>query len=155
FLDRRDPSENWALFEGRPVMMTGGTHRHSLIIGNVYRAVWPLARRIGCEAHASDLLITSPNEQQFAAAPDVFVRRGPVQPTSRLVDDPILVIEVLSPSTMASDRGYKFNCYTTIPSLQQILFVYADEARVESWTRAEPEWRLEIISTDRREVNLP
>jgi Uma2 family endonuclease len=155
FVDRDGKGSKWQLLNGRPVMMTGGTWRHSLIVGNVYRAMWPLARRRGCETHVSEMLVAGPGEQHFAAAPDVFVRCGPMSPLSRRVNDPVLVVEVLSPSTMASDRGYKFTHYTTIPSLQQILFVYADEMRVESWTRSEPEWLLEVVERADGSVRLP
>ena len=64
---------------------------------------------------------------------------------TRKVDDPVHVVEVMSPSTMADDRGYKFTRYVTIPALRRTLFVYPEEARVESWTRGEQEWALEVI----------
>jgi hypothetical protein len=56
---------------------------------------------------------------------------------------------------MAFDRGYKFTQYTTIPSLSQILFVYPDEKRVESWTRSEPEWTLQTIQGQDASVPIP
>jgi Uma2 family endonuclease len=146
FVDQRGKGgERWELLDGTPVMMVGGTVGHSLVTSNVFRALADMARRRGCQTHSNDLLVSSPADQNFAAAPDVFVRCGPIARHLRKVDDPVLIVEVLSPSTMADDRGYKFTRYITIPSLQQILFVYPEEIRVESWLRGEPEWSLQAI----------
>ncbi len=155
FLDRKPSGEKWQLLDGIPVAMIGGTRRHSLITGNIYMALRPMARRRGCEAHVSDMLVTSPSDDHFAGAPDVFVRCGPASATTRKVYDAVLVIEVLSPSTMAEDRGYKFKLYTSIPSLQQILFVYQDEPRVESWVRQAGEWVLVTFNGLEAKVLLP
>jgi Uma2 family endonuclease len=145
FLDLRGKGERWELLDGIPVLTVGGTVGHSLITGNAFGALRDMARRRGCQAHSNDLLVTSPADQAFSAAPDVFVRCGAIARGARKVDDPVLVVEVLSPSTMADDRGYKFTRYVTIPALQQILFVYPEEARVESWTRGDEEWALQVI----------
>jgi Uma2 family endonuclease len=155
FLDRQQDQEKWALIEGTPTMMTRGNRRHALIIGNIYTALRPLARAVGCEAIVAELLITSPVNKHFAAAPDVFVRCGPAAPLARRLDDPVLVFEVLSPTTMSLDRGYKFEQYAGIPTLEQIVFVYQDEVRVESWTRAEPQWSLDIVQDRTAAFPLP
>jgi Uma2 family endonuclease len=156
FLDRRGKSgERWELLGGSPVMMVGGTVGHSLVTANVFRALVDIARRRGCQTHSNDLLVSSPADQNFAAAPDVFVRCGPIHRNLRKVSDPILIVEVLSASTMAGDRGYKFTRYVTIPSLQQILFVYPEETRVESWLRGEPEWLLEVVQDMNAAVRVP
>jgi Uma2 family endonuclease len=155
FLDKREADDNWLLLDGTPVMMVGGSREHSLIAGNIFVALRSAARRNGAEAHVFDMLVANPNDPLFAAAPDVFVRRGPAEPLLRKVYDPILVVEVLSPSTMAIDRGYKFTSYSAIPSLQQILFVYQDAPRVECWMRGEPEWTLEIAQGADGFVDLP
>ena len=155
FLDKRGASDNWLLLDGTPVMMVGGSREHSLIAGNIFVALHPIAKRNGAEAHVFDMLVADPNDPLFAAAPDVFVRRGPAEPALRKIYDPILVVEVLSPSTMAIDRGYKFTRYSAIPSLQQILFVYQDAPRVECWLRSEPEWTLDIAQGGDASVDLP
>src|SRR6267154_1983239 len=101
FLDQRGKSERWELLDGVPVLMVGGTVGHSLITGNAFGALRDMTRRRGCQAHSNDLLVTSPADKAFSAAPDVFVRCGSVPRGARKVDDPVLVVEVLSPSTMA------------------------------------------------------
>jgi Uma2 family endonuclease len=155
FLDREAGDKRYQLLDGAPVAMINVTRRHSLITGNVFSALRGMARRRGCEAHTSDMLVTNSADPHFAAVPDVFVRCGPASDTIRKVEDAVLVVEVLSPSTMADDRGYKFKRYATIPSLQQILFVYQGEMRVESWTRQGSEWVLLTLSGNDTSIPLP
>jgi len=152
FLDGLGDGQRYELFDGAPVMMTGGTVRHFRLAGNLYSALQRVASARGCEALAGGMLVKNPADDYFVAAPDVLVRCGPISPSQRLVRDPLIIVEVLSPSTMADDRGYKFKKYMEIASVAQILFVYQDEVRVESWTRDEPEWTLEVATS--REAKL-
>lgn len=154
FLDGLSDDRRYELFDGAPVMMTGGTVRHFRLAGNIYSALSGIARRRGCEALAGGMLVKNPADDYFAAAPDILVRCGPISPSQRLVRDPVIVVEVLSPSTMADDRGYKFKKYMEIASVTQILFVYQDEIRVESWTRAAPEWALEVAANRADRIGL-
>jgi len=61
-----------------------------------------------------------------AFEPDVVIRCGPTNPRSRAATDPVVVFEVLSPSTMRYDRGTKLERYREIASLKQIVLVYQD-----------------------------
>jgi Uma2 family endonuclease len=63
--------------------------------------------------------------------PDAFVRCGPGQADRTVVEDPVVVIEVLSPSTQQGDLTRKRWAYQAIQTMQAILFVGADEHRVE------------------------
>jgi Uma2 family endonuclease len=67
--------------------------------------------------------------------PDAFVRCGPGNADRTVVGDPVLVIEVLSPSTQQGDLTRKRWAYQDITTLEAILFVAADEARAELSTR--------------------
>jgi Uma2 family endonuclease len=49
--------------------------------------------------------------------------------------NPMLLVEVLSPSTEGYDRGKKFDLYRTIPSFQEYLVVHQDERRVEHYSK--------------------
>jgi Uma2 family endonuclease len=76
----------------------------------------------------------------YAPIPDVLVRCGAMV-EGGYARDPVFIAEVLSPSTMNNDRGRKVDFYKTIPSLQSLLIVYQDEARVEHWMREGDAWR--------------
>ena len=58
---------------------------------------------------------------------------------------PLLVAEVLSPSTTSLDRGRKIDFYRTVPSLRVLLIVYSDELRVEVWRRGPSDWTVQAL----------
>jgi len=62
--------------------------------------------------------------------------------------NPIIVVEVLSPSTEADDRGEKFDRYRQLASLQEYSLVLQDRVRVEHYLRRGTQW----ISTEFREI---
>ena len=92
------------------------------------------------------LTILSEAVDDFAPFPDGVVRCGAPRPDG-YASDPILIAEVLSPSTMSIDRGRKSDFYRTIPSLQTFLIVYQDEARIEVWRRDE-DWSKRVVGLD-------
>lgn len=134
-LDRRPETERWELIDGVVVtMMAGGTRRHGAVYANFLRALHGHARSRGCWA-LPDMLVRHAENDETTVAPDVLVRCGPEQGTERTVDDPLVVVEVLSPSTMAHDRGTKFAFYQSIPTVAHIVLAYQDERRVEVFSR--------------------
>src|SRR3954465_3544609 len=134
FLDSKPEPENqkWELHDGVPKLMTGGTAAHAMIAGNIDRALFGQGRDRGCESLRGFLAQAS---DHAAFEPDVVIRCGPTNPRSRAATDPVIVFEVLSPSTMRYDRGIKLERYREIPSLKQIVLVYQDSIRDEPWTR--------------------
>src|SRR2546421_449708 len=109
FCDAR-PRERFQLLAGVPVAMAPATYRHQQICGNIDRALAPRLRLRGCES-IRDLGVARGEGADYMPEPDVVVRCGPVDGSRRWVDDPIAVVEVLSPSTMVDDRGYKLREY--------------------------------------------
>jgi Uma2 family endonuclease len=90
----------------------------------------------------------------YAPIPDVVVRCGPLV-ESGYAKDPLLVAEVLSPSTMKWDRGGKVEFYQSIASLKAILLIYQDEVRVEAWLRDGEDWRREVRQGPSADLSLP
>ena len=136
FLDRQDDNR-WELVDGHPVMMAGGTLDHNTIALNIASGLRPAARKLGFRVHISDVLVINPENESFAAFPDVVVACGPEQGNERVLKHPDIVVEVLSLSTVIFDRGKKFDNYRDTPSIQQIFFVYQDQIRVEMWNRVD------------------
>jgi Uma2 family endonuclease len=139
FYDRQNPDEHWELHDGVPQRITGGSPIHGMITANIVAAVHSPSRAHGCRTIVS-MLVTVGDRSAFE--PDLLVRCGPVDRHSRLLADPKIIFEVLSPSTLAVDRGAKFERYLTIGSLEQIVFAYEDSYRVESWLRQSGEWEI-------------
>ena len=89
---------------------------------------------------------------KYKPRPDIVVRCGDVG-AGNFITDPLVVVEVLSPSTMddakdeMKDRGRKLEFYRTLQTLQHIVLVYQDAMRVEHYDRTESGWELDTLST--------
>lgn len=118
---------------GAVFMMAGGTENHDLIGTNAARTLGNRLAGSGCRVHGSNLKVRSP--AGAVMYPDSFVRCGPSQGQRTIVDDPVVVVEVLSPSTQQADLTEKRWAYQAIETLHAILFVAADKPRVELVTR--------------------
>lgn len=134
--------ERWELIDGEPVLMAPQSERHQQIVANLVRHLRPFGRDRGCRA-IPGIAVLSDSMDTFAPIPDVVVRCGPPLEDG-YARDPVLVAEVLSPSTMSRDRGLKTDFYRSIASLKLFLIAYQDEPRVEVWRR-EPDsgWAFE------------
>ncbi|WP_457105118.1 Uma2 family endonuclease [Methylobacterium sp. P5_C11] len=146
WMESRPEHERWELLDGEPMLMAPPRERHQAIAANLIRRIGDLADGRGCRA-LPGLGILSAAMDDFAPIPDVVVRCGPLLPEGYAAD-PLLVAEVLSPSTMSLDRGRKIDFYRTVPSLAVLLIVYSDEARVEVWRRAGDDWSVAALGLD-------
>lgn len=138
YLAREEAAEEKSEFiEGRIVPMSGGTDAHAAIPMNLGAALVVALRGRGCLIMSSDIKVWAAGSFYY---PDLTVACGPMEYRGRgrvAITNPILVVEVLSPSTAAKDRGEKFQHYQQIESLQSYLLVSQDEARVEQFSRGE------------------
>jgi Uma2 family endonuclease len=123
--------------DGEILAMAGGTFTHSAIVSNVNRAVGNALVGKPCRAMDSNLKIGISRERRFVY-PDVSVICGPPQfdlrdPSRQTVINPRLVIEVLSPSTEAYDRGTKFDRYRELESFEEYVLVAQDHPSVQTF----------------------
>ena len=151
WVESRPDEERWELLDGEPVLVSPPQHRHQRLVYNLLHRVGDLADARGCEA-LPGLAILSEAMDDFAPIPDVVVRCGPPLP-SGYARDPVLIAEVLSPSTMANDRGRKVDFYLTVPSLRTFLIVYQNEVRIEVWQR-DRDWEMQVFGQADR-IALP
>ena len=124
---------------GELVAMAGGTEYHGLIVGNFGGALWGRLRGKPCRFYASEFRVGVRNYPTFTYT-DGHVICGPTQfddrdPTHQTALNPTLIVEVLSPSTEAYDRGAKFKRYMHAESLQEYVLVSQEEPRVEVFYR--------------------
>jgi Uma2 family endonuclease len=123
--------ERYELAEGTARMMTGGSPNHARISRN---ALTVLSARLGvgpCEAFGGDLaVILGPRRVVF---PDASVSCEPV--TGMGADRPVVIVEVLSPTTAAYDLGDKASAYRRMPSLRHLILIRQDRIRVEHYHR--------------------
>ena len=144
---------------GRIRAMSGGTLDHSAIAMSLGAALSGALRGAGiqtCRVFGSDFKVhTAEGRNTY---PDVGVVCGkPISHRGRrdIITNPILLAEVLSPSTQADDRSDKWASYQTIPTLEHYLILAADRARVEVYTREPSGWHFEAWENLDASVPLP
>jgi Uma2 family endonuclease len=93
----------------------------------------------------SEAGITVPERNDTYYVADLAVTCAPREPGRRMLAEPMLIVEVLSPSTEHIDRLRKLADYRTLPSVQEILIVFPDERRVEVQRRTADGWRVEDL----------
>lgn len=126
------------------VAMSGASREHNLIAGNVLRDISLQLMGRSCEAYGSDMRVKV-SETGLYTYPDVVVACGEIQFEDAAVDTlrtPTLIVEVLSPSTEAYDRGAKFAHYRRVPSMQEYVLVAQDRVLVEHYRRQGEQWLL-------------
>lgn len=150
--DRPD-EERRELIDGEPVLAPPPSERHQLIVLDLLRQLAPLARANNGRA-IPGIAVLSEAMDGFAPMPDVMVRCGPMLKDG-YARDPILVAEVVSPSTRHRDRGPKAEFYRTIASLGVFLLVDQETWHVEAWQRGtDGAWIERIRGRDAR-IGLP
>ena len=116
---------------GEVFAMAGGEDRNYTLAGNLYMALRQHLRGSPCRIYGSDVKLRVEAED-CVFYPDLMVTCSAADATDRLVKrEPVLVVEVLSPSTAAFDRGEKFAAYRRLPSLAEFLLVDLDARRCE------------------------
>lgn len=144
--------------DGEMFVMTGGRYPHNRIIGNVMGELHQQLKRSPCQVLPSDQRVHIPATGLYTY-PDVSVVCGEGQFEDRFLDsllNPTLLVEVLSPTTEAYDRGKKFEHYRSIPSLSEYLLIAQDEPRVEQYLRQDGNrWLLTAITGLEATLALP
>ena len=127
FLAWEERQEQRYEFDGsEPVAMAGGTATHADIQANITTALRSRLRGKPCKFYGSDLkILVGDSSSRY---PDGMVVCSPVAPTATAVRDPVVIFEVLSPSTAAKDRIVKAREYQATPSVQR--YVMLEQERV-------------------------
>jgi Uma2 family endonuclease len=141
----REQPERYEFADGVVTMMTGGSAAHVTIAMNVAFALRDALRGSGCRPFGSDMKVIANGTLRY---PDVSVVCRPIDDKDDRVTEPVVIIEVLSPTTERVDRGRKKFDYFATPSIRQYAIVEQDERRVDLYTRAEAGWTNEVITGD-------
>lgn len=122
-------AERHEYLHGETFAMVGARRVHNLVAGNLYAAFRQHLRGTPCAAFIETMKLRVADDALFY--PDVFVTcdRQDLR-TEREFSAPILIAEVLSPSTEAYDRGQKFTQYRRLPSLREYLLVSPETREV-------------------------
>ena len=123
--------------------MVGGTARHNLITSAIASTLRSHLKGASCSVFMSDMKVQTDESFYY---PDVMVVCSPVDPGSLYQTQPVLIVEVLSPSTESRDRLEKLVAYQSIPSLKEYLLVSQDKVAVDIYRRDKDTWQLESLS---------
>jgi Uma2 family endonuclease len=144
----RDQPEKHEYHAGEVFAMAGGSPRHSFLSGAMVGELRAALRGKGCHVHTSDLRISAREGERYVYADAVAVcGRIEMEPgTTDVLANPRVVVEVLSKSTEAYDRGDKWDAYQRLPSLTDYLLVSQTAARIEHFQRsADGSWQYRLI----------
>jgi Uma2 family endonuclease len=133
----RKSEEKHEYFAGEIFAMSGAKRNHNKITINLSGLVWQHLKGKNCESYSSDMRVFVPKTGLYTY-PDSVVVCGEPKFQDNVFDtllNPVLLIEVLSDSTEAYDRGKKFQHYRSIESLQEYVLVSQDEAQIEKYVR--------------------
>lgn len=147
FLDFAESSEEWYEYiDGEPIKMTGGKLNHFVIGMNVALSLGRLLADRDCQVLGSGMLVRVGDTS--LVAPDVSVVCGgaETEADTRILLNPILVVEVLSPSSINHDRVVKRDFYESVDSIQAYLIVDQDRMWAELYTGGETGWHLQTFS---------
>ncbi len=118
--------ERWEFVRGEVFAMTGGTDRNNTVALNLAFALRQHLRGTPCRVYGSGVKLRVEAADCFFY-PDLMVTCSAADLADRLIKrEPVLVVEVLSPSTASFDRGAKFADYRELPTLAEYLLVDVD-----------------------------
>jgi Uma2 family endonuclease len=125
-------------FDGfAPVAMTGGTFAHGLIAANIIREIGNRLAGSPCRVVGDEVKVQAAWSVRY---PDAFVVCSPVDPRATLVHDPVVVFEVLSDSTAATDRFAKNREYEATPSVRRYVMLEQDRIGATVFARESGGW---------------
>lgn len=133
----RNSEEKWEFWDGHVWNMSGASFTHEDIVANMLVAFWDRLPK-GCRASGSNVKVKVPAFAPYRY-PDLTVvcgdRESEIIGGLEVLLNPLIIVEILSPSTEAFDRGAKFTYYKSIPSLREYLLVATDQPSITQFVR--------------------
>lgn len=138
FALERSSERRFEYRDGDIVLMSGGSRRHGEIASNLIRHLANRLSASGCRVYGSDTALVVPAAPPYRY-PDVSVVCGAaefrrIEGLDALVN-PTLIVEVISPTSEAYDRGTKFEWYKSVPSFAEYLLIAQDRPHITQRTK--------------------
>jgi Uma2 family endonuclease len=127
-------AERHEFWDGEVFAMTGGTRNHNRVSGNFFKLLDIALDDRPCDVYIVDIKVQVEKGQKYFY-PDVVVTCDEREDDPQIIQFPCAIIEVLSPSTEAIDRGIKFAHYRKLTTLQEYVLVQVDRPVVEVFRR--------------------
>ena len=134
-------------YEGQVRSMAGTSMAHNFIVANVVGEVRSILKGNRCNILPSDMRICTPSESAYMYPDAVIVCGEPEMADNRCdtLKNPVVIFEVLSPSTKQHDRRKKFHFYQQIPSFKEYILIDSTEFFVEiNHRKDDGSWEVEV-----------
>ncbi|MBF0229278.1 MAG: Uma2 family endonuclease [Desulfamplus sp.] len=135
-------------YDGEIFAMAGGTRNHSAICLNVNWSIREAISNKDCVGFDSNMKLDVPTHN-IVVYPDAMVACSKIEfldDRETILQNPLLVIEVLSPSTEHIDRIKKFIYYQSVPSIQEYVMISQSEPKIEAYCKqSERNWLYTVI----------
>jgi Uma2 family endonuclease len=141
--------------QGEMFAMAGARETHNLVATNAIRDFANQLRRGPCRVYPSDMRVHVPATGLYTY-PDIVVVCEKPQFADQELDtllNPLVLVEVLSPTTEAYDRGRKFEHYRSITSLREYLLLSTDRMQADLYVR-QPDGKWLLSSANRGEDSI-
>jgi Uma2 family endonuclease len=143
--------------DGEIFTMAGASEIHNVIAGNIFSLLHPQSRKKGCRAYISDMRVDL-SKYGLYAYPDIVIVCNQPKFSDKHKDNlvnPALIIEVLSDSTEAYDRGEKFMRYRKLVTFSEYLLVSQHKSYVEHYVRqGNNQWLMSEVNSLRKTIHL-
>ncbi len=150
----RQSQEKHEYFQGQIYLMAGGSPNHSLIANNISWHFNNALVQKPCRVYNSDLEVYV-KSKDLATYPDVSVVCGPLEYAKEdrnLVTNPLVIVEVLSPSTASYDQTTKFNLYKGLDSFEDYILADSRSMNVIYFHKLGPNQWVQQIYTQPQEI---
>jgi Uma2 family endonuclease len=147
FLSWNDGTDRrYELIAGEIVAMNPPAEAHGLLVGN---AVGELRNRLKkpCQVRVEAGIVRRDLTDTYLQA-DLAVSCRPAVVGDRWVHEPVVIVEVLSPSTAEHDRGTKLPAYRAIPTVQEIVLIDSETRHAELWQRTAAGWSVSDLTAE-------
>lgn len=141
---------------GHVYAMAGATREHNLITGNIAGELRRQLRGEPCETYSNDMRVKIPQTGLYTY-PDVVVVCGEPLFSDDHRDtliNPLLIVEVLSPSTEGYDRGEKFKHYRSIQPFSEYVLIARDRMSADHFVRQDGTWTIREVEHEVRLVTI-
>lgn len=145
----QETGEKYEYYNGYVYAMAGGSYEHNTVSGNIFSEINIKLKGKSCQIMNSDtkLYVESSNTYFYPDAMIICGEKEEVKNLKAAFKNPVVIIEVLSESTEAFDRGDKFDLYRALSSLRHYVLVKQSEPKVQVYSRQSPTalWNIRTI----------
>lgn len=142
--------------DGEIIPMTGGTTNHNEISGNLYANLKFGLKKQNYRVYIADVRLWIPRYRIYTYPDVMVIKDEPIYADrgTTTVMNPILITEVLSPSTQNYDQGDKFAYYRSIPEMQEYILISQKRYHVMQHTKTDAGWLLSEHETEDSVIKL-